>query len=143
MIWEEIFLYCLLFLFLLHIIGHPILKILERIDGLDSLLVNLDSIQKLPIEFVLGGTVIYVWSLAATPFHAFDLSNSWILTIAFALLYLIVTFVQPRRWITSIGNVSPYSWFAAAVFLFGLLFRVLPFSVLTLGSVNDSALHSL
>jgi hypothetical protein len=86
-----------------------------------------------------------VWALVATPFRAFTYASSWVITIAFVVLYLIVTFVDPKRWpeLLSTRNISVYSWVAAAAFVFGLWFRVLPFPDLTLGSVNDSALHTL
>ena len=141
MIWELIFLYSLLFFVLLHILGHPVLVLLEKWGAVENQIGQLDFAQKLPIEFVLGGLVVYIWAVIATPFKAFTLTNAWLLTIGFVVLYLVLTFIDPKRLkqLYAFGDLQSYSWLALAGLLLGLWIRVLPQNNFILGSINDSA----
>ncbi len=139
MIWEEILFYSLLYLGLLYIIGHPTLVILRRFPTVNSLLEAFDPVERLPIEFVVGGAVVYSWCLIATPFGAFTYASSWILTLIFVALNIAVLFRdQPN-----LNNISKYSWAALGAFFLGLIFRIVPMQGYILGSVTDSALHTL
>lgn len=115
----------------------------ERFGGLDAALAKLDPIQKLPLEFVLGGTAIYIWALLATPFQAFTATNALVFTGGFVVLSLALTFIYDREQFTALNKIQPYSWIALGTFVFSLWVRVLPEANFVLGSVNDSALHTL
>ncbi|MGI0070281.1 MAG: hypothetical protein ACREAN_08520, partial [Nitrosopumilaceae archaeon] len=94
----------------------------------------------MPLEFVLGGAVIYVWALIATPFHLFDSIAAWMLTLVFALWYAAL---EIRHRPALLFQMSSYSLLVFAIFLLALFLRVIPLSSLVLGSVQDSSFHTL
>jgi hypothetical protein len=134
-----IFFQGLLFLLLLHIIGHPFVSIALRRSGIPSKIANLDFIQRLPIEFVTGGAVIYVVALITTPVQGFTALACWIVTGIATALYLF----QHLKGIASFRRPSSYSWLAFAVFVITLAIRVGPVSNFVLGSNQDISWHTL
>lgn len=146
MFWPEILLLCILFLAILHVVGHPLLKILEKVHGIDQSIAKLDFVQKLPLEFALAGAIIYIWALIATPFHLFNEITSFILIAFFGLLYFF-QYLREKATKHSIleawARLPKFSYLAFGGFIFGLLLRVIPLGALTLGSVVDTSLHTL
>jgi hypothetical protein len=138
MIWEGILLYSLLFLGLLYVIGHATIDVLCRSATIRSLLSQFDPIERLPVDFVMGGVVIYTWALFATPFAAFDYASSVILTLFFVGLYIAGLYFSRPNW----SGISSYSWVALLAFFMGLVIRVIPIQNYVLGSATDSALHT-
>jgi hypothetical protein len=123
----------------LHIIGHPFVSIALRRSGIPSKIANLDFIQRLPIEFVTGGAIIYVVALITTPVQGFTALACWIVTGIATALYLF----QHLKGIASFRRPSFYSWLALAVFVIALAIRVGPISNFVLGSNQDISWHTL
>lgn len=129
----------LLFLFLFHIIGHPIINVVLQKPTTPHKLANLDFIQRLPLEFVTGGAVIYVVALVTTPFHGFTPLVCWFVTGVAAFFYL----YQHLQRIASFIKPSKFSWLAFAGFFLALAIRVGPISNFVLGSNQDISWHTL
>jgi hypothetical protein len=72
-----IFFQGLLFFLLLHIIGHPIITVVLRRRGIPWRLKSLDFIERLPLEFVAGGIVVYIVALLMTPLRVLMHSHLW------------------------------------------------------------------
>lgn len=134
-----IFFQGLLFLFLFHIIGHPIVNVFLRRPSVPNKLKNLDSIQKLPLEFVTGGAVIYLIALIMTPFQGFTAAVCWAITGISAFFYL----YQHFKGLASFIKPSIYSWVALLAFVIALAIRVGPVSSFVLGSNQDLSWHTL
>jgi hypothetical protein len=131
----------------LHIIGHPLLKIIQRIELLDRPISELDFVQRLPVEFVLGGTVIYIWALIASPFHWFNIFSSFALTALFGILYGAQYFTTKRPTKETIMNIwrelPRFSQIALGIFGLSVILRVIPQGGFVIGSVPDTALHTI
>jgi hypothetical protein len=129
----------LLFLMFFHVIGHPIVNAFLRRSSVPTKLKNLDSIQKLPLEFVIGCAVVYIVALIMTPFHFFNAVVLWVIIgiSAFAYLY------QHLKGLASFDEPSKYSLVALAAFAFALAIRVIPISNFILGSNQDTSWHTL
>ena len=142
----------LLFFILLHIIGHPITTFILRRRGIPAKLTNLDFIERLPLEFVVGGILIYITALITTPFKGFTAFACWAITGTTALFYLymhrtgIVSFARrPSLHVLAGFSKRPslFSWIAVLCFLLALAVRVVPISSFVLGSNQDISLHTL
>jgi hypothetical protein len=136
---DFIFFEGLLFLILFHIIGHPIVNIVLRRPGVPNQLADLDFIQKLPLEFITGGAVIYAVALLATPFHGFTALVCWVIIGVAATFYL----YQHLKGLASFKKPYKYSWVALACFVLALAIRVGPVSNFVLGSNQDITWHTL
>jgi hypothetical protein len=115
-------------------------------------LANLDFIERLPLEFVVGGAILYVMALITTPFKSFNAIASMSVTVIAAAFYLF----QHRKGIASFAKhpstyslrklarkQSLYSWAALAFFILALAIRVGPITNFILGSNQDISLHTL
>jgi uncharacterized membrane-anchored protein len=147
-----IFFQGLLFFLLLHIIGHPIITVVLRRRGIPWRLKSLDFIERLPLEFVAGGIVVYIVALLMTPFKGFNAFTSWGVTGMAAVFYLYQhrkgiasVFRQPslRSLVETFVNHSLYSWVAIICFIIALAIRVGPISNFLLGSNQDISMHTL
>ncbi len=146
MLWPEIFLLSASFLAMLHVVGHPLVKMLERVRGFDQPIARLDFVQKLPLEFALAGALIYIWAIVATPFHLFNVVSSYMLLAIFASLYILQHHragSSRRSILASWKGLPKFSYLALGGFVFGLLLRVVPLANYVLGSIEDSALHTI
>jgi hypothetical protein len=110
-----------------------------RRPSVPNTLKNLDSIQKLPLEFVTGGAVIYLVALIMTPFHGFTAAVCWAITGISAFFYL----YQHFKGLASFNKPSTYSWVALLAFVIALAIRVGPVSNFVLGSNQDLSWHTL
>jgi hypothetical protein len=135
----EVFGLSLLYLAVLHIIGRPFLWLLGRGNKLEEILNKLDVIQRLPIEFVFGGSIVYVCALVLTPWHLFD-ESVWVITVIGVVAYVVMILRSNFRQQYSASKISLV---ALTLFLIGLWLRVRGFANQVLGSVQDSSLHTL
>ncbi|MHB1907362.1 MAG: hypothetical protein ACYCQJ_00670 [Nitrososphaerales archaeon] len=138
--WLVIFIDSVVFLLLLHILGHPITRIL-CFSKFGSFINDWDFVQRLPLEFVIGGTVVYIWALISSPFQLFDFWSCSILTIVGVVVYVYLEFSKLRIRLPSLPSV--YSIVALGGFILSLLCRIIPLSGFSLGSVQDTSLHTL
>ena len=129
----------MLFLILFHVIGHPIVALVLRNSRFPQKLANLDFVQRLPLEFVTGGAVIYVVTVVITPFQGFNALACWIVTCVAAVFYLLLHLTR----IASFHTPSRYSLVAFAGFVLALAIRVGPMSNFVLGSNQDISWHTL
>jgi hypothetical protein len=129
----------MLFLILFHIIGHPIVALVLRFSHFPQKLANLDFVQRLPLEFVTGGAVIYLVTVALTPFQGFNALACWFVTCVAAVFYLLLHLTR----IASFHTPSRYSLIAFAGFVLALAIRVGPMSNFVLGSNQDISWHTL
>ena len=136
---SAIFFQGLVFLLLFHIIGHPIVNSFLKRPGVPAKLTNLDSIQRLPLEFVMGGAVVYMVALVLTPFHGFTAVACWAITGIAVVAYL----YQHLKKTAVFRSPSNYSWVALFGFVIALAIRVGPISNFVLGSNQDTSWHTL
>lgn len=129
----------LLFLLLLHVIGHPIVNAVLRRSNIPRNLTNLDFVQRLPIEFAAGGAVIYITALIATPFHGFTAALCFAVTAVAGFAYAL----QHLKKIDFFKMPSKASWVVLGSFFIALVIRAVPLSQLTLASNSDGAWHTL
>jgi hypothetical protein len=129
----------LLLVLLLHLIGHPVVSLLLRRRNLPKRLADLDSVQRLPIEIVIGGAVIYATALALTPFHGFTFLACLTITTFFTMVYV----VEHVLGFASFKKPSLFSWIALIGFGLALAIRAGPISNYLLGSNQDVSWHTL
>src|SRR5579863_584032 len=140
MAWEGIFAYSVIFIILLYIIGHPIVSYLGRRKTLSAALANLDFVQRLPVEIVLGGSIVYFWALVTTQFDAFNAYTCWALLVTSVALY-----IYSRMYLDDLkapGKRDWYSLVALGAFLFALAVRVIPLPDFSPLGSSDLSVHA-
>jgi hypothetical protein len=129
----------LLFLLLFHIVGHPVANIFLRRREIPQKLAGLDFVQRLPLEFVLGGAIVYLVTLIMTPFGGFNVISCGIVVSVSTFAYV----YQHLKGLAEFKRPSPLSCVALAVFVVTLMIRVGPISNFVLGSNQDLSWHTL
>jgi len=137
----------LFFMFCLFVLGEPWRIILRKFARLFK---SLDVLQILVVNVYLGGFFLYI--IAIIPLHLFTAITLYVITILSGIVALLF---HRRKFRSAIQNLSLRPKFSfqsrhsfemimvASMFLFSLFIQTLPFNYLLLGSVRDTAIHSL